>query len=47
MKLHEFYNNDALKGKEIAEGNETTDGVLSNNPLNATQATQQQQQNQT
>jgi aspartate carbamoyltransferase regulatory subunit len=33
-----------LKEKEITEGNEITDGVRSNNPLNATQATQQQQE---
>jgi hypothetical protein len=40
----EFSNNYQLKEKEITEGNETTDGVPSNDPLNATQATQQQQE---
>jgi hypothetical protein len=40
----EFSNNDQLKEKEITDGDETTDGVPSDNPLNATQTTQQQQQ---
>jgi hypothetical protein len=40
----EFSNNDQLKEKEITEGNENTDGVSSNDPLNATQATQHQQE---
>ena len=33
-----------MKGKEINEGDETTEGAPSNDPLNATQATQQQDQ---
>ena len=41
-KHTEFSNNDQLKEKEITKGNKTTDSVPSNNPLNATQATQQQ-----
>ena len=42
-KHTEFSNNDQLKEKEITKGNKTTDSVPSNNPLNATQATQQEQ----